>query len=201
MMLYAHSMNREAFELALKEFETTIKKRLPSMINIYLSNRGNREQEVAFNHLVETLQRQRKELLRHVSRVARAEQKVRYFNAVYNLDSQLRSMTNKDAHQKHMKFRRHRISAPVVYDTGEGPKAGDLLNIDGDGILLKTAEKISADREVKVSVSGKVARGKALWSIPDNTGGAETGVKLVESPDEFMKELDRHVKDDPDSAT
>jgi hypothetical protein len=200
-MFYGVHMNREAFEQALREFEMTIRKRLPSMINIYLGNRGNREQETAFNHLIETLQRQKKVLLKDVSRVARAEQKIRYFNAVYNMDSQLRSMNNKDARQKHMQFRRHRISKPVVYDIGEGPENGDLLNIDENGILLKTSGKISPDHEVKVSVSGKMARGKAVWSIPDSSGSAETGVKLMETSDDFLKELKRQITEDPDSTS
>ncbi|MBN2297563.1 MAG: hypothetical protein JXM72_03160 [Deltaproteobacteria bacterium] len=191
-------MNREEFEHSLKEFEITIRKRLPSMINIYLANRGNREQETAFNHLVETLQRQKKVLLKDVSKVARHEQKVRYFNAMYNMDSQLRSMNNKDAHQKHMKFRHHRISAPLVYDIGEGPETGDLLNVSEDGILLKTMEKISADHEVKMSVSGKTARGKAMWSITDSSGQAETGVKLMETSEDFLKELKKQLKKETD---
>lgn len=199
-MFYGVPMSREAFEQALKEFETSIRKRLPSMINIYLANRGNREQETAFNHLIDTLQRQKKVLLKDVSKVARPAQKIRFFNAVYNMDSQLRSMNNKDARQKHMRFRRHRINTPVVYDIGEGPETGDLLNIDENGILLKTSEKVSPDQEVKVSVSGKTARGKAVWSIPDSSGGAETGVKLMETTDDFVKEIKKHITEDPESA-
>ncbi|HHO74871.1 MAG TPA: hypothetical protein ENN05_00380 [Deltaproteobacteria bacterium] len=189
-------MNREEFEHSLKEFEISIRKRLPSMINIFLANRGNREQETAFNHLVDTLQRQRKVLLKDVSKVARQEQKIRYFNAIYNMDSQLRSMNNKDAHQKHMKFRRHRLSAPVIYDIGEGPETGDLLNVSEDAVLMKTSEKISADHEVTMSVSGKIARGKAIWSITDSSGSAETGVKLMETSEDFLKELRKQLKED-----
>lgn len=199
MMFYGDFMNREEFERSLKEFEITIRKRLPSMINIYLANRGNREQETAFNHMVETLQRQKKVLLKDVSKVARHDQRIRYFNAVYNMDSQLRSMNNKDAHQRHMKFRRHRISAPVVYDIGEGPETGDLLNVSEEGILLKTMEKISADHEVRMSVSGKTARGKTMWSISDSSGQAETGVRLVETSEDFLKELKKQLKTETDA--
>jgi len=195
-MFYDDIMNREEFEHSLKEFEISIRKRLPSMINIFLANRGNREQETAFNHLVDTLQRQRKVLLKDVSKVARQEQKIRYFNAIYNMDSQLRSMNNKDAHQKHMKFRRHRLSAPVIYDIGEGPETGDLLNVSEDAVLMKTSEKISADHEVTMSVSGKIARGKAIWSITDSSGSAETGVKLMETSEDFLKELRKQLKED-----
>jgi len=195
-MFYDDIMNREEFEHSLKEFEMSIRKRLPSMINIFLANRGNREQETAFNHLVDTLQRQRKVLLKDVSKVARQEQKIRYFNAIYNMDSQLRSMNNKDAHQKHMKFRRHRLSAPVIYDIGEGPETGDLLNVSEDAVLMKTSEKISADHEVTMSVSGKIARGKAIWSITDSSGSAETGVKLMETSEDFLKELRKQLKED-----
>ncbi len=200
-MLYGEIMTREDFERALKDFETAVRKRLPAMINIYLANRGNREQETAFNHLVETLQRQRKVLLKDVSRGARHEQKIRYFNAVYNMDSQLRSMSNKDTLQRHMKFRRHRISAPVVYDVGDGPSTGDLLNVDENGILLKTTQKVSLDREVKISLAGKNARGKAIWSISDAGGTAETGVKLMDAPEDFLRELKNQFDDDTDSQT
>jgi hypothetical protein len=194
-------MNRDEFERALKDFEIQIKKRLPSMINIYLANRGNREQETAFNHLIETLQRIRKVLLKDVSKVARHEQKVRYFNAVYNMDSQLRSMDNKDAQRRHMKFRRHRINSPVVYDIGDGPESGDLLNINEDGILLKTSEKVSIDHEINISVSGKKIRGKTVWSIPDTSGKAETGVKLMEASDDFLNEVKKQINDDTESSS
>ena len=189
-------MTREEFEATLKDFESQIKKRLPSMINSYLVNKGNREYEASFKHLVEVLQRQRKVLLKDVSKVARHEQKVRYFNAIYNMDSQLRSMDNKDALQKHLKFRHHRMGTPVVYDIGDGPENGDILNVDGDGLLLKTREKVTRDHEVHVSVSGKTAKGKVRWSLEDNSGAVETGVRLVEASDEFLDEVKQHLKDE-----
>ncbi|MRR14455.1 hypothetical protein EG833_03310 [archaeon] len=166
------------------------------MINSYLINKGNREYEASFKHLIDVLQRQRKVLLKYVSKVARHEQKVRYFNAIYNMDSQLRSMDNKDALQKHLKFRHHRMGTPVVYDIGEGPEKGDILNVDGDGLLLKTQEKVTKDHEVCVSVSGKSARGKVRWSLVDDSGAVETGVKLVEVSDEFLDEVKQHLKDE-----
>jgi hypothetical protein len=187
-------MNREEFEKALRDFEVQVKKKLPGMINTYLMNRNNREFEMSFTHLLEMLQKTRRELLKHVSSVARHEQKVRYFNAIYNLDSQLRSMGNKESHQRHLKFRRRRMTEPVVYDIGEGPETGDLLNIDEEWLLLKTAEKVSPDREIRVSISGKQARGKAMWSVVDDSGNAETGVKFVEAPEDFLKEIREKFK-------
>ncbi len=189
-------MNREEFETVLKDFETQVKKKLPSMINSYLANKGNREYEASFNHLVDTLQRIRKTLLKDVSRAARHEQKLRYFNTVYNMDSQLRSMGNKESFQRHLKFRRHRMTAPIVYDIGQGPEDGDLLNMDEDGLLLKTQEKVSVDREVQVSVSGKRASGKAVWSLVDDSGGVETGIRLTEAPKDFVKEIEKILREE-----
>jgi hypothetical protein len=186
-------MTREEFEISLKEFESQIKKKLPSMINSYLVNRGNREFETAFTHLVETLGRQRKNLLRDLTKVARLEQKTRYFNATNNMDSQLRSMGNRDALKQQTKLRQHRIHAPLVYDLGAGPEDGGLLNADDAGVLLETMEKVSIDQEVKINLSGKKARGKAMWSIPDETGRMETGVRLLGASEDFMEELKKII--------
>ncbi len=195
MLFYGKPMTREEFEWALKDFETQVKKKLPSMINTYLANRGNREFEAAYTHLVETLQRQRKTLLKDLSKVAKLEQKIRYFNAIYNMDSQLRSMGNRDALKQQMKLRQRRIHAPVVYDIGGGPEEGDLLNVQNEGILLGTAEKVSPDHEVKVSIAGKKARGKAMWSIPDDSGQVETGVRLLNPSDDFLEEVKKILGD------
>ncbi len=195
ILFYGKPMTREEFEWALKDFETQVKKKLPSMINTYLANRGNREFEAAYTHLVETLQRQRKTLLKDLSKVAKLEQKIRYFNAIYNMDSQLRSMGNRDALKQQMKLRQRRIHAPVVYDIGGGPEEGDLLNVQDEGILLGTAEKVSPDHEVKVSIAGKKARGKAMWSIPDNSGQVETGVRLLNPSDDFLEEVKKILGD------
>ncbi|MGC9324646.1 MAG: hypothetical protein ACP5G0_07860 [Desulfomonilia bacterium] len=186
-------MTREEFEIALREFETQIRRRLPSMINVYLANRGNREQEAAFTFLMESLNRQRKMLHRDLPKVARQEQKTRFFNAVYTMDSQFRSMHNKESLQQQMKLRRHRIHAPAVYDIGTGPEEGDILNVNEDGVLLKTAEKVSVDREVRLSVSGKNARGKAIWSISCPSGEVETGVKLIDISEEFLDEIKKLI--------
>lgn len=196
VLFYGDFMTREEFEVILKDFETQVKKRLPSIINSYLVNKGNREYEASYKHLINMLQKQKKTLLKDVSKVARHEQKIRYFNTIYNMDSQLRSMENKDTLQQHLKFRRHRMSAPVVYDIGEGPENGDLLNADGEGLLLKTQEKVSLDKEVRVSVSGKKARGKAIWSLVDDAGNVETGIKLTEAPDDFLQEVKQRLKDE-----
>ena len=189
-------MTREEFETMLKDFELQIKKRLPSMINTCLANKGNREYEAAFKHLLDTLQRQRKELLKNVSKVARHEQKIKYFNTIYNMDSQLRSMDNKDAFQQHLKFRRHKTAVPVVYDIGLGPEDGNLLNADDENLLLKTREKVRSDKDVKISLDGKTARGKAVWSIKDASGSVEPGVKIIEATDDFLKEIKLKLKDE-----
>jgi hypothetical protein len=187
-------MTREEFEISLKEFESQIKKKLPSMINSYIMNRGNREFEAAFTHLIETLGRQRKNLLKDLTKVARLEQRTRYFNATNNMDSQLRSMGNRDALKQQTKLRQHRVHAPLVYDLGAGPEEGDLLNADEAGVLLETTEKVSIDHEVRINLAGKKARGKAMWSIPDETGRIETGVKLLNPAEDFMEELQKIIK-------
>jgi hypothetical protein len=187
-------MTREEFEISLKEFESQIKKKLPSMINSYLINRGNREFEAAFTHLVETLGRQRKNLLKDLTKVARLEQKTRYFNATNNMDSQLRSMGNRDALKQQAKLRQHRVHAPLVYDLGAGPEEGDLLNADDAGVLLETMEKVSIDHEVRINLAGKKARGKAMWSIPDETGRMETGVKLLNPSEDFLEEIKKIIR-------
>lgn len=189
-------MTREEFEAMLKDFEVQVKKRLPSMINTYLANRGNREYEASWKHLLDTLQRQRKDLLKNVSKVARHEQKIKYFNTIYNMDSQLRSMGHKDAYQQHLKFRHRRTEAPLVYDIGQGPEEGGLLNAEDDNLLLKTREKVSSNRDMKISIAGKTAKGKAVWSIKDVSGSVETGVKITDATDEFLKEIKSKLKDE-----
>jgi hypothetical protein len=187
-------MTREEFEISLKEFESQIKKKLPSMINSYLMNRGNREFETAFTHLVETLGRQRKNLLKDLTKVAKLTQKTRYFNATNNMDSQLRSMGNRDALKQQTNLRKHRVHAPLVYDLGTGPVEGELLNADDAGILLETTEKVSIDHEVRINLAGKKARGKAMWSIPEETGRMETGIKLFNPSEDFLEELKKIIR-------
>lgn len=189
-------MTREEFEAMLKDFEIQVKKRLPSSINTCLVNKGNREYEASFKHLLATLQKQRKELLKNVSKVAKHEQKIKYFNTIYNMDSQLRSMEHKDSYQQHLKFRHRRTDAPVVYDIGFGPEEGNLLNVDDENLLLKTHEKVPSNKEMSISISGKTAHAKAMWSIQDVSGEVETGVKITDAPDEFFKEIKGKLKDE-----
>ncbi|HDP26307.1 MAG TPA: hypothetical protein ENN34_12820 [Deltaproteobacteria bacterium] len=186
-------MTREEFESALREFEIQVRKRLPSMINIYLVNKGNREQATAFSFLIETLNRQKKALLKDLSKVARPAQKTRFFNVVHNMDSQLRSMNNKEALQQQLKLRRRRIHTPATYDIGSGPEQGNILNVSEDAVLLETKEKISADHEIRLTVSGKNAKGKAIWSIEDPGGEVETGVKLTQISEEFIDEIKKLI--------
>ncbi|HOJ14006.1 MAG TPA: hypothetical protein PLS81_02465 [Deltaproteobacteria bacterium] len=186
-------MTREEFERTLVDFETKIKKRLPSVIGAYLANKGNREFEASFTHLVDTLDRQRKTLLRDLPKVARLDQRTRYFNAVSALDAQLRSMANKDALKEKLRLRQRRVHEPVIYDLGEGPRAGLLLNAEGTGVVLETEEKIPPECEVSIELAGRKARGKAMWSIPEESGRAETGVRLASPPDEFVAEINRII--------
>lgn len=188
-------MDRKEFENALKDFEFDVHKRLPSMINITLANRGNREQEASFNHFIETLRRQRNLLLKDLPKVAKPAQKIRYFNIIYNMDSQLRSMDNRDHLKERMKMRRHTIETPIVYDIGEGPEDGELINIFPEGVLLKTTHKVKVDHEIKIMVAGKSAKGKAMWSIPAENGNVETGIKLIEIPPDLIRELDKFMED------
>lgn len=184
-------MDRQEFENTLKDFEINVLKRLPSMINITLTNRGNREQETSFNHFIETLKRQRTMLLKDIPKLAKPPQKIRYFNVVYNMDSQLRSMGNRDVLKDRMRMRRHALKAPIIYDIGKGPEDGELLNVFENGVLLKTTEKVSIDHEVMITISGKSAKGKAIWSIPAKEGNVETGVRLIDIPDDLIDELNR----------
>ncbi|MEA3222734.1 MAG: hypothetical protein U9P49_06175 [Thermodesulfobacteriota bacterium] len=186
-------MTREEFEKQLVEFETLVRKRLTAIINITIANRGNRDQELAFRQFIDKIQRHRKGLLRELSRVARQGQKARYFNATYSMDSQLRSMSKKEEIQTRARLRYHRIKAPVVYDIGSGPEEGKVLNISDDEILLKTAEEVPTDQGIKISISGKEARGKALRSSHTTDGNIETEVKLESPSSELLEKLKRQT--------
>lgn len=188
-IVYPCSMTREEFERSLVDFETKVKKRLPSVIGSYLANRNNRDFESAFTYLVESLERQRKLLLRDLGKVARLDQKTRYFNAVTSLDAQLRSMGNRGALMDQMRLRQHRTRVPVTYDIGRGPERGDILNAEGLGIVIETAEKVGLEGDIVLELKGKKAKGKAMWSIPEDTGRAQTGVRLVSPPDDFVEEV------------
>ena len=76
-----------------------------------------------------------------------------------------------------------------------GPEQGDLLNIAEEGALLKTAEKISVDREIRITIDGKQARGKAMWSLADESGNVETGVRFLEVSEDFLKEIKEKLKE------
>ena len=49
---------------------------------------------------------------------------------------------------------------------------------------------------MKISIAGKTAKGKALWSIKDVSGSVETGVKITDATDEFLKEIKSKLKDE-----
>jgi hypothetical protein len=103
-------------------------------------------------------------------------------------------MGNRDALKQQAKLRQHRVHAPLVYDLGAGPEEGDLLNADDAGVLLETMEKVSIDHEVRINLAGKKARGKAMWSIPDETGRMETGVKLLNPSEDFLEEIKKIIR-------
>jgi len=193
-LVYDETMTAQEFENALREFEINVQKRMPSMVNVYLANRGVREHETTFNHFIETLKRQRASLLKDVPRIAKPAQKIRYFNTVYNMDSQLRSMGNRDVLKDRLKKRRHTIEAPVDYDVGQGPETGTLINVFDDGVLLKTSRKVALDHEVVVMIAGAQARGRAMWSIPADNGNVETGIKLIDIPQELAAELNKFME-------
>ncbi|MDT8271853.1 MAG: PilZ domain-containing protein, partial [Desulfomonilia bacterium] len=88
---------------------------------------------------------------------------------------------------------RRRIHTPAIYDIGSGPEQGKILNMSEDGVLLETNEKISADHEIRLTVSGKNAKGKAIWSIADPSGEVETGVKLTQISEEFIDEIKKLI--------
>ncbi len=192
-LIYDVPMNAQEFENALRDFELNVQKRMPSMVNIYLANRGVREHETNFNHFIENLKRQRAQILKDVPRVAKPAQRIRYFNTVYNMDSQLRSMGNRDALKDRLKKRRHTMETPVNYDIGQGPEPGTLVNVFDEGVLLKTSHKVAPDHEVVVMIAGTQARGKALWSIPSDNGNVETGIKLIDIPQELAAELNKFM--------
>lgn len=198
-MVYAGAMDAQEYEMALQDFEDLVRKRLPAMINISLANKGNREQEAAFRHFLETLQRKRKVLLRDLSRM-RSAQRVRYHNAIYFMDSQLRSMNQRQERQQRLKLRRHTVRTPLVYDLGGGPEDGELLNVLDDGLLLKTSGKVDMDKDMVVGLGEKTARCKAMWSLPDEKGGMETGVRLLSPSHELMDEIRKCLEDLDDNS-
>ncbi len=187
-------MNKDEFERSLVDFEAKIRKRLPSVIGAHLANKGNRDFEASFTHLVEALDRQRRLLLQDLSRVARLEQRVRYFNAVSAMDAQLRSMGNREALKDQLRLRRRRVRVPVVYDLGSGPESGELLNAQGLGVVIETSGKVPVESEITIELQGKKARGRAMWSVAGRCGPAETGVALVSPSEEFVEEVERHIE-------
>ena len=107
-------MNNNEFDHAIDDFEEQVRRRLPAMINVQLAHRGNREQEVAFQHFVDGLKRQRKNLLRELGGYSRQSQKISYFNATYNMDSQLRSMENRAIFREKIRAHHLRSDAPLA---------------------------------------------------------------------------------------
>ncbi len=99
----------------------------------------------------------------------RSGEKTRYFNVVYNMDSQLRSMDNRDAFKAQMNSGAAGSMHGGVRPWG-GPEEGEssmptMRCAPGDH------RKGFRDHEVRISLDGKKARGKAMWSIPARRAG------------------------------
>ncbi len=190
-------MDRHELENALKDFEMQVRKRLPSMINITLANRGSREHEFNFRQFIETLKKKRRTLMKESSKIGRHEQKTRFLNASYSMDSQLKSMEGKEAFKKRVRMRHRRLEAPVVYDAGSGPKVGKVLSVQDDSMLLETLENVPLNKEINIKVSGRDTRGRVVRSLPSaDKQVREIEIKLTEaqSHEEIMKELSDIMK-------
>ena len=184
-------MDRHELEKALKDFEMQVRKRLPSMINITLANRGSREHEFNFRQFVETLERKRRMLMKESSKIGRHEQKTRFLNASYSMDSQLKGMEGKEAFRRRVRLRHRKIEAPVEYDAGSGPKKAKVLNVMDDSMLIETTEKVPLNREINISVSGKDTKGRVVRSLTMGKDTCELEVKLtdIQNQEDIAKKL------------
>ncbi len=119
---------------------------------------------------------------------------MRYFNATYNIDSQLRSMNKREEIQRLARLKHHRAEIPVVYDIGKGPKEGKLLNIINNEVLLGTEKVVPVNQEVEISVKNKTAKGKIAWSLPTTDDHIETGIRLENGSLDIARELETLLK-------
>jgi hypothetical protein len=185
-------MEKEEFEKALVEFEKLVRKKLPAMINMTMAAKGNRELQNNFNYFIETLKRMRTSITRELERVARPAQRMRFFNTINTMESLLRAMYGRNTIQERLKQKQHKINEHVTYNSGQGSVDGEILNVFKDGILLKTSEKMSVDKEIDVKLGdGRNVQGKVIWSITEEDGSVETGVKLNEVTSKLDSKLHR----------
>ncbi len=174
-------MEKEEFEKALLEFEKLVRKKLPAMINMTMAAKGNRELQNNFNFFIESIKRMRTSITRELERVARPAQRMRFFNTINTMESLLRAMYGRNSIQERLKQKQHKIHEHVTYNSGQGSVDGEILNVFEDGVLLKTFEKMPVDKEIDVALSdGRNVHGKVIWSILEDDGSVETGVKLNE---------------------
>ena len=175
-------MEKEEFEKALVEFEKLVRKKLPAMINMTMASKGNRELQNNFNFFIESLKRMRTSITRELERVARPAQRMRFFNTINTMESLLRAMYGRNSIQERLKQKQHKIHEHVTYNSGQGSVDGEILNVFEDGVLLKTFEKMPLEKEIDVTLSdGRNVHGKVIWSIIEDDGSVETGVKLNEA--------------------
>ena len=175
-------MEKEEFEKALVEFEKLVRKKLPAMINMTMASKGNRELQNNFNFFIESLKRMRTSITRELERVARPAQRMRFFNTINTMESLLRAMYGRNSIQERLKQKQHKIHEHATYNSGQGSVDSEILNVFEDGVLLKTFEKMPVDKEIDVTLSdGRNVHGKVIWSILEDDGSVETGVKLNEA--------------------
>lgn len=193
-------MEKEEFEKALVEFEKLARKKLPAMINMAMAAKGNREIQSNFNFFIETLKRERNAITRDLERVARPAQRMRFFNTINTMESLLRAMHGRNSIQDRLKLKQHKVNEHVIYNSGHGSVDGELLNVFEDGVLLKTSEKISIDKEIELILGdGRNMHGKVIWSIPEEDGSVETGVKLNEVSSKLDDELHKLIDEKLDT--
>lgn len=193
-------MEKEEFEKALVEFEKLVRKKLPAMINMTIAAKGNRELQNNFNYFIETLKRMRTSITRELEKVARPAQRMRFFNTVNTMESLLRAMYGRNTIQERLKQKQHKIHEQVTYNAGQGSIDGEILNIFEEGVLLKTFEKMPLEKEINITLGdGRNVHGKVIWSVPEEDGSVETGVKLNEVSGNLDDKLHRLIDDNPDT--
>jgi hypothetical protein len=193
-------MEKEEFEKALVEFEKLVRKKLPAMINMTIATKGNREMQNNFNYFIETLKRMRTTITRELEKVARPAQRMRFFNTANTMESLLRAMYGRNSIQERLKQKQHKIHEQVTYNSGQGSIESEILNVFEDGVLLKTFEKMSLEREIDITLGdGRNVHGKVIWSIPEEDGSVETGVKLNEYPSKLDNKLHNLIDEKPDN--
>jgi alpha-glucuronidase len=193
-------MEKEEFEKALVEFEKLVRKKLPAMINMTMAAKGNRELQNSFNYFIETLKRMRTSITRELEKVARPAQRMRFFNTVNTMESLLRAMYGRNSIQERLKQKQHKIHEHVTYNAGQGSIDGEILNVFEDGVLLKTFEKMPLEKEIDITLDdGRNVHGKVIWSVPEEDGSIETGVKLNEVSGNLDDKLHRLIDDKPDT--